>query len=282
MNYDFFNSLQNTKVQDLYWLLFKTSPLKACPKEFSIPFFPKDIIDQWEEHASDYFRSLDNSPEELQHFVDRKKNYRLGFYAESLLSYFFQTFAEVELLIQNFQITEDKTTIGEIDFVIRWNNRILHIELAVKYYLLLPHSDPYTTRNWIGPSRKDNLQKKLTKIEGHQLPLGKHELLLNSIPGIKEELIESYFLFRGQFFWNEQVACDYLNHEPLHYFFNQQIKASQNNYSILYRPDWLGSIDRKEPYKKHETAEWDNSSKPKMVKLNSKKVCFIVPDDWNN
>ncbi len=282
MNYDFFYSLRNPKVQDLYWLLFKNPPLKTCPKEFSIPFFPEDIIDQWEEHASDYFRALDNSPKELQHFVNRKKNYRLGFYAESLLSYFFQTFADIELLVQNFQITADKITIGEIDFVIRWNNRILHIELAVKYYLLLPHSDPYVASNWIGPSRKDDLHRKLTKIEGHQLPLGKHELLIDSIPGIQEDQIESYFLFRGQFFWNEQVACEYLNREPLHYFFTQQIKASQNNYTILCRPDWLGSIDRKEPDKKHEIIELDNSGKPKMVKLDSKKVCFIVPENWND
>jgi hypothetical protein len=146
----------------------------------------------------------------------------------------------------------------------------------------LPHSDPYAASNWIGPSRKDDLNKKLTKIEGHQLPLGKHELLLNSIPGIKEDTIESYFLFRGQFFWNEKIECGFLNREPLHYLFKRELKETQRRYTVLNRPDWLGSIDRNEKILEQKISNTIDSDKPQMVKFDSKKVSFIVPDNWDD
>ena len=279
MNDDFFTSLTNRKVQDLYWLLFKTSPLKSCPDTFEIALFPEEIITAWEINSKDYFRALDKSPSSLEVFVDRKKNYRLGFYAEALLSYFFQSFPGIQLLIQNFQITVDKKTIGEIDYVIEWENRVLHIELAVKYYLLLPKSNPNIAENWVGPSKKDNLHKKLTKIEGHQIPLGKHKILKDALPGLQTSSIESFFLFRGQFFKNDLQSCDYLNREPLDYFFWEEFDDRESEFEILDRPDWLGSIDRitmsGKPFEK-------GGNRPLMVKLKTNKVCFIVPDDWND
>lgn len=279
MNQEFFNSLRNRNVQDLYWLVFKTSPLKSCPQGFEITFFPQDIIDAWEADAKDYFLQLDDHPSNLIQFVDRKKNYRLGFYAESLLSYFFQTFPGIELLIQNFQITVDKKTIGEIDFVILWNNRVLHIELAVKYYLLLPQSDPNTASHWVGPSRKDDLQKKLTKIQEHQIPLGKHQYLRDSLPKLDNKSLESFFLFRGQFFWKEKRECDFLNRVPLQYFYNEELKEEHSKIKVLKRPDWLGSIDR-EP--SNDNADLRELDRPQMIKISQQDVAFVVPDHWND
>lgn len=282
MNYDFFHSLRNNKVKDLYWLLFKSSPLKKCPQEFEIALFPEEIIQEWERDSTDYFRILDSSPSSLFDFVDRKKNYRLGFYAESLLSYFFQTYPKIQLWIQNIQITNEKQTIGEIDFVIEWDEQILHIELAVKYYLLLPQENQYIAKNWIGPSRKDNLEKKLKKIQEHQLPLGKHEKLLATLPDAFKGKIQSYFLFRGQFFANDVVYCDYLNREPLKYYFNKAIKNNKEEIEeILIRPDWLSSIDRFSQIKENSLNN-ETFNRPQMVKFSHKKVGFVVPDDWND
>jgi hypothetical protein len=282
MNYDFFHSLQDNKVKDLYWILFKSSPLKKCPQEFEIALFPEEIIQAWENDSANYFRLLDSSPASLHRFVDRKKNYRLGFYAESLLSYFFQTFSKIQLWVQNFQITNDKQTVGEIDFVIEWKDRIFHIELAVKYYLLLPQENQYIAKNWVGPSRKDNLEKKLKKIQSHQLPLGKHEKLLSLLPKAFKSIMQSYFLFRGQFFANEKVDCDFLNREPFNYIFNRTITNSEEQIvKILNRPDWLSSIDRISQSDVENTND-DSFNKPQMVKFSSNKVGFIVPDDWND
>lgn len=278
MNYKFFRSLKDNNVKDLYWLLFKPSPIKNCPEGFNIPLFPVEIIKEWEEQSQDYFESLKQHPSDLQHFVNRKKNYRLGFYAEALLSYFFQTFKDIQLLLQNYQISQDKQTIGEIDFVIGYKNRVFHLELAVKYYLLLPESGPNLAQNWIGPSRKDDLNKKLTKIESHQLPLGRHEKLIEVLPFSKNQKIESYFLLRGQFFSHDSVECSFLNQIPLPYYFKNEVRQ-ENISKLLQRPDWLGSIDRSD---QKENLNAISFSRPQMLKFTNNTIGFVVPDNWND
>lgn len=280
MNYDFFHSLNDKNVKDLYWLLFKPSPINDCPEGFNIPLFPLEVIEEWEENTQPYFESLDQNKSGLTTFVNRKKNYRLGFYAESLLSYFFQTFKDVQLLLQNYQICQNKQTIGEIDFVIEYKNRVFHLELAVKYYLLLPKSDPNLAQNWIGPSRKDDLDKKLTKIENHQLPLGKNTKLMEVLPCIKNRKIESYFLFRGQFFSHDRVECSYIYQMPLPYYFESEVRK-ENISQLLQRADWLGSIDSSDKVEKPRATEL-SFLRPQMVKLTNKKVGFVVPENWND
>tara|TARA_B100000508_G_C11465884_1_gene282575 strand:- start:59879 stop:60730 length:852 start_codon:yes stop_codon:yes gene_type:complete len=283
MNYDFFHSLENRTVKDLYWLLFKPKPLVSCPKPFDVPFFPEEIIKEWEPLSCKFFEQLDEHPQDIERFVQRKKNYRLGFYAEALLSYFFQSFNKTELILQNFQIRDEKQTLGEIDFIVKYNERVFHIELAVKYYLLLPNGDPAVPENWIGPSRKDNLHKKLRKVQDNQLGHGEHQSVRKEVPSEFRDKIESYFLFRGQFFKNDSNDTSDVARNSLNYYFLNKIDLDQDMI-ILQRPNWLSSIDSQknqtESYSKQNTATFE---RPQLVKIrNHKEIAFIVPENWND
>ena len=61
---------------------------------------------------------------------------------------------------------------------------VLHLEVAVKYYLCLENSQDWV--DWIGPSRRDHLGKKLTKMRDRQLivltPLGQQCLKEHQLP----------------------------------------------------------------------------------------------------
>ncbi len=73
---------------------------------------------------------------------------------------------------ENIQIIDDHRTIGELDFILEniQTQRLLHLELACKFYLYDPEL-PIETARWIGPNRRDSLQLKLRKLEKKQFPL---------------------------------------------------------------------------------------------------------------
>lgn len=116
-------------VRSLYWLLFSPCPIKKGGVE-GIPLFPEEWIKALKLSSKSYFKQLDQEPDSLVVFLAQGNTYRLGMYAERLLCYFFSTFSETELLLHNFQIIDQKKTLGEVDFIIKWNNRTIHIELA--------------------------------------------------------------------------------------------------------------------------------------------------------
>jgi hypothetical protein len=282
MNTKFFSSLSNRTVSDLYWLLFQKSPIASCPDGFNFPLFPDEIIIDLEANSYTYFEQLDAAPEEIEHFVDRKKNYRLGFYAEALLSFYFQTNTAIELIIQNLQIMEDKKTIGEVDFLVKWKHRLLHIELAVKYYLLIPSADPEQAENWIGPSKKDNLGKKLLKVQNAQLNLFKYPSALEKIPAAYDQKIESFFMLRGQFFSHKEQFCSFANQNRCirpFYFENDSVLKNKTIKQVLTRPNWLSSLDKRNNLIALKGLN-QKIIKPTLVKFESDSVGFILPESW--
>lgn len=276
MDRAFLLSLKSQVVKDLYWLLFEPSPLKEVPDPFTIPLFPESLHREWSLNSTEYFRKLDQSPHSIERFVSRQKNKRLGFYCESLLSYFFQTYPGITLWLQNIQLQENKRTIGEIDFVISWKGKPYHLELAVKYYLLLPSSNPQIASNWIGPSRKDDLHKKLTKVQHHQLPLGKHQSIQKRLPDAISEPLTSYFLFRGHFFVHDDIKATFLNKEVSRYYFEEEV--NRELCQVLKRPNWLGSL--KTPFKEKEASKI-SIDRPQLVKFKNEENSFVVPQNWN-
>ena len=68
---------------------------------------------------------------------------------------------DYKLLQHNVQVKKAHKTYGEVDYLLQINERIYHVELAVKFYLL--YQDPSLPHHWIGPNAKDTLQKKLEK-----------------------------------------------------------------------------------------------------------------------
>lgn len=99
-------------------------------------------------------------------------NLILGRRVEYFFKYYLEQFSNEEILLANTQITSNKITVGELDFLLRnrFSQSISHVELVYKFYLYDP-SIPSETDRWIGPNRRDTLVKKLKKLQEQQLPL---------------------------------------------------------------------------------------------------------------
>ncbi len=119
-------------------------------------FQPFQLLEEGTEQDLDYDEIL---PE----------NTLLGKRAERFFSYYIQHHDRYELLVENLQIIQNKTTVGELDFVLHDHKKdeILHVELVCKIYL---QEEPNKNK-WIGPNRKDGLQEKLSKLQNKQFPL---------------------------------------------------------------------------------------------------------------
>ena len=279
-----YHKLNNSTVRDLYWLLFSDSPLSDAYDLSPFALFPQSILNEWKLSSEDYFLELDKNPNPITRFVDRKKNKRLGFYAEALLSYFFQTFNSVELLLQNFQIIEDQKTLGEVDFIILYKGKVIHLECAVKYYLLKDSKHRTEAAQWVGPRINDNLALKLGRVVNHQLPLGSKKEVQEKI---NRTIDVSYLFLKGIFFAEAEIdmringSSNIYRGQP-----NQLIRHSElRDFSIkpveiLTRPNWL-SATCPTSEQKNEPIQLDQPlTNPEMVLFEDKKVRFVVTDDW--
>lgn len=78
-----------------------------------------------------------------------------------------------EMIAENLQIISHKTTLGEIDFLIKdlENGQLMHVELACKVYLYDPKRVGTVLSHWVGPNQNDFLDKKVEKLKSKQLPL---------------------------------------------------------------------------------------------------------------
>ena len=94
---------------------------------------------------------------------------RLGKYVERFVSHELTTTKGITLIAENIQISKDKITLGELDFLLIKNGKPIHLEVIYKFYLYDPTLEGLDC--WIGPNKKDSLIEKLDKLQLKQLPL---------------------------------------------------------------------------------------------------------------
>lgn len=276
---DIYLKLHDRSVKDLYWLLFSKCPINNRHPELSeVPFFPFEILNEWRTIGCDYFLNLDRYPNDLHEFLKRPKNSRLGFYAEGLLSFFFQTFSGIELLIQNHQIIHKKKTLGEVDFIIRWKERVLHIECAIKFYLFDHSKSINDLHSWVGPACKDDLGRKIKKVREHQLPMINSSKCID-ILGLNN--IESYLFLKGKLFVNQEVSCDWLSTNLLgRYYFIKNIRE-HSGLKVLIKPFWMSN--QSETNIGTNEKNFDTKyllKRAELVQEKGAKPFFIAPNDW--
>jgi len=127
---------------------------------------------------------------------------RLGKLVERFVSETLKQQTNINILAENVQIQDNKTTIGEIDCIITQNNIPIHLEIIYKFYLYLDTNNGDEIDKWIGPNKNDNLRKKLTKLKDKQLPLiyNKHSDKLIKKLGLNTHLIKQHVYFKAQLF----------------------------------------------------------------------------------
>ncbi len=98
---------------------------------------------------------------------------KLGHVYEDALAALFESSSEVELLAKSLQIFNDKRiTLGELDYLVKHGERVLHVELAVKFYMV--HYDGEVA-HFPGPDPTDNWLNKLERLESHQLQMSQND-----------------------------------------------------------------------------------------------------------
>ena len=96
---------------------------------------------------------------------------KLGHFYEDLMAHVLESSAAIQIAEKSLQIRSDiHHTLGELDFLIHTPAKLIHLEIAVKFYLAVK-----TPAGWHlpGPDARDNYARKLTRLRAHQLVLTK-------------------------------------------------------------------------------------------------------------
>ena len=93
---------------------------------------------------------------------------RLGRRFEALLIAYFEHAVNSQLLGHEITVYKNKISMGEIDLILKLEQQIVHLEIALKFYAGIQTG---LDVHWIGPSCKDYFEKKKMHVLNHQLPL---------------------------------------------------------------------------------------------------------------
>lgn len=262
--------ISNSHVRNLSWLLF--SPVMRVGEEYenTVFLFPQELQNEWLILHEQWLLELDKAPGELNSFIENIGEKRpLGVYAEYLLQFFFSKSLHVQLVWFNRQIVENGITETEIDFVIRYNNRLIHIELAVKYYLKALSGE------WIGPNARDSFRQKWEKVSSLQIPAARR--VINQV--FPDEKIESYFLIKG-FLFEDNSLCQ---NQWVYQRDVSEIVSQGSRFVFPEKPNWMADFIEFNG----RTFGWSEIDKPikkaiPMISLSKikQKNYFIVADDW--
>ncbi|WP_124981378.1 DUF1853 family protein [Nonlabens xiamenensis] len=190
----------------------------------------------------------------------------LGKRAEYYFKFCVEQSDNFELLVANLQVFKNKTTLGELDFILREKSsgQVYHVELVYKFYsydsTVQPgDSDPVRSElsNYLGPNGRDHLLRKMDRLKEHQLPLLYHPIttkLLETKYGLNVSNIKQSVCFLGHVFiprqlWN--VSFPLINKNAISgYYMSYSAFAkapSSQAYYLPHKHAW-----KMKPYALHE------------------------------
>lgn len=146
---------------------------------------------------------LDNELRKDLENLDHPRNSVLGKRMESFFELAIKHSGRYNMIASNIQIINNKTTLGELDFLLHDLQRDLplHVELVYKLYVYDPEMDNEEDK-WIGPNRRDSFSEKLTKLRAKQFPLLYKNESLDYIKeyGLDPKRIEQQLCFKARLF----------------------------------------------------------------------------------
>jgi hypothetical protein len=190
--------LSNPHVRALVWLLEAPDVLDADAARWQgkIARLPADTA----ERCRDWLLQLDADASTFEAYLDVKRFTRLGRYAERLLAWHFKH--QGQLVAHGLPVRSGKEeTIGEFDFLLKFEQSLVHWELATKFYLLAVDDPALASVQqadyFVGPNLADTLGRKMRKILDRQLALGTHPAAKALLP---EPLSAAQALVKGWLF----------------------------------------------------------------------------------
>jgi|GEM_PF-1763222 len=284
-----FPQLTHPLVQDLCWAVSGPGLLH----EINLPaILPAHLQQKWAAENLDWFVALDQQPESLENWMASLKTKRLGHRFEAFIHYFFAHVPTIELLGHSMQLYANGITLGELDFVIRYDKVVYHIEVAVKYYCR--HDKGLHMSDWIGPDAKDRLNQKWEHLLHKQLPLGKHADITHLL---QTEIDQHLCWMQGKVFLPDALPMpDFLNPqaETGRFFrisgFGTAIPQATDFY-ILDKPYWLSDLwlpsDRLKMINREsiaqlfqENGQFLNALHVGYTEHEHYQTAFLVADDW--
>ena len=260
-------------MRNLFWLLFSPAIKVSEPYENSELIFPEELQNKWLELHSDWFLELDHTTALNDFLAIHLHSMRLGIYAEKILLFFFHHSPHIELVWYNRQIIENEITRTEIDFVIRFEDKLIHIELAVKFYLENHNGE------WIGPNPRDTLKDKWDKVQSLQLPEAKREIEYH----FPNEQVTSYFFVKGYLFTrNDNDTCQWIYKSELESFL-----SSGYRFALLEKPRLMadltayrGETISKSICSKHILSDTKKAIAALSLSKKNQLSYYIVEDGW--
>jgi len=172
---------------------------------------------------------------------------RLGKYIERFVSFQLQQEKSIEIIAENIQIQQEKRTLGELDCILKRNNKPIHLEIVYKFYLFDDAVGSTEIEHFIGPNRKDSLVEKLNKLKEKQLPLLYSTECKDFIKTLKLNIdeIKQQVYFKAQLFVpysNQDLQLSELNLDCIVGFYIYQKELDNFKTCKFYIPnkkDWL-------------------------------------------
>ena len=193
-------TFEHPSVRDLAWLIASPAMLPAHVPRRPV-FSARDCSDAFAK-VSEKLQKLEEDPTPLLSYLEQFDGHRVGRYFEALTHYWLQHLAGLEVVANNLQLRDGKQTVGEIDFIFRENEQLIHWEVAVKYYLQL--ASDCEEHEYIGPNAADNLASKTKRLFEDQLPRSTEQNLVRELGVLdgtgsikRQAFIKGWLFYRG-------------------------------------------------------------------------------------
>ncbi|WP_421750982.1 DUF1853 family protein [Croceimicrobium sp.] len=289
-------ALQNVHLRRIWWALSTPSFLDLPD---SAHYFHDD---QHRALIAELLAKQDQEGAKVNAHFEAQVPQVMGRYFEQLILYVLELDPHYEVLAANVQIIEAKITRGELDLILydKQKDQKRHWEVALKYYLQVGEDGNH--HNFLGPSRRDFLGRKMEKLRKLQLPLSDHPQIKAAYGDLKSELF-----LKGELYYpwaKNPILPDQAQAEATPYYFlslnqlKELYSESQGRFCILKKPDWIGSYFTKnsseclsfsELEEELET-EFQRIYRPQLIakmmenpnSLKEEKRYFIIPEGWPN
>jgi len=190
--------------------------------------------------------------------VKNQLQLRLGKLVEQFVFYQISENENIEILIENLQIQDDKLTIGELDCILLDNGKPTHLEIIYKFYLYDATVGNEEIEHWIGPNRRDSFDLKYNKLIHKQLPLLYHEKTKEVLKEYNLDVndIEQKVYFKAQLFTHlkeRNTVFPLINNECIEGFYIHERELEEFKADKFFIPTKLNWL-----VKPHAHVDWLN------------------------